>query len=183
VERGPAEPIRPDIRNLPGTEYLDVLSLDVYGNDFDQSYRRPLALSEGKPIALGEVGSPPSPDVLEAQPKWVYWVVWAGMVRGTSRADHERLAGDPRVLFMEDPAYLEGTAAYRQASGLAPLTMDRAADFSGAWRLNEYESTVPYFESERALGGHHAEGVVRVASASIVEWADGSNGKRCHSTA
>jgi hypothetical protein len=160
----------------PGTKYLDVLSLDVYGADFDPSYYRGLlALSEGKPLALGEVGSPPSPGILDAQPNWVYWVVWAGMVRGTLRADYEKLAGDARVLFMEDPAYLEGTKAYRQASGLAPLVVDRSADFSGGWRLNESESTVPYFgllSAPSRLDIVQKANALRVRSTSIVEWAN-----------
>lgn len=172
----PSRPDRVFDKYYPGTEYLDVLALDVYGADFDQSYYEGLmALSDGKPLALGEVGSPPSPEVLEAQPNWVYWVVWAGMVRGTLRADHEKLAGGTRVLFMEDPAYLEGTTAYRQASGLAPLVIDRSADFSGPWRLNEYESKVPYFgllSAPSTLDIVQEGNALHVRSTSIVEWAD-----------
>jgi mannan endo-1,4-beta-mannosidase len=172
----PSRPDRAFDKYYPGTEYLDMLALDVYGNDFDQSYYEGLmALSEGKPLALGEVGNPPSPEILDAQPDWVYWVIWAGMVRGTSRADHERLADDARVLFMEDPAYVEGTRAYRQASGLAPLGTDRAADFSGTWRLNEHESTVPYFgllSAPSKLDIVQEGKALHVASTSIVEWAD-----------
>ena len=172
----PSQPGREFARYYPGTQYLDMLALDVYGNDFDPSYYQGLlALSQGKPIALGEVGNPPSPEILAAQPRWVYWVVWAGMVRGTSRADYERLAGDPRVLFLEDPAYLEGTKPYRQASGLAPLVINRSADFSGTWRLNEYESKAPGFEllsvPSRLVVAQRGD-TLRVQSAIILEWAD-----------
>lgn len=117
------------IQDSLGNEYLDILALDVYGSDFNQAYYDSLmALSEGKPLTLGEVDNPPTPEVLEKQPNWVYWVIWSGMVRGTAQADFDKLAGDPRVVFMEDPAYLEGTRAYRQASGFAPLTVDRSSD-------------------------------------------------------
>jgi hypothetical protein len=90
-------------------------------------------------------------------------------------ADYDKLAGDARVLFMEDPAYLEGTKAYREASGLAPLVVDRSADFSGAWRLNESESTVPYFgllSAPSRLDIVQKATALRVRSTSIVEWAN-----------
>lgn len=172
----PSQPGREFDKYYPGNAYLDILSLDVYGNDFDQSYYDGLmALSEGKPITLGEVGNPPSLEILDAQPNWVYWVVWAGMVRGTSRADYEKLVADPRVLFMEDPAYVEGTTAYREASGLPPITIDRSADFTGTWRLNEYESKVPAFgltNTPYKLDIAHDGDALHIKSASIVEWAD-----------
>jgi mannan endo-1,4-beta-mannosidase len=172
----PTQPGREFAKYYPGTQYLDILALDVYGNDFDQSYYEGLsALSQGKPITLGEVGSPPSPEILDAQPNWVYWVVWAGMVRGTSRADWERLAASPHVLFLEDPAYLEGTKPYRQASGLPPLAIDRAADFSGTWRLNEDESKVPYFgllSAPSKLDIAQEGNALRVQSAVTLEWGD-----------
>jgi mannan endo-1,4-beta-mannosidase len=160
----------------PGSQYLDVLALDVYGNDFDQSYYDGLlALSGGKPIALGEVGNPPSPEVLDAQPDWVYWVVWAGMVRGTVPGAYDRLSADPRVLFVEDPAYLEGTKAYREASGLPPLAIDRSADFSGSWRLNEYESSGLHFGFvgvPSALAVVQVGDALYVAATSVLEWDD-----------
>ena len=42
----------------PGNEYLDALSLDVYGSDYKQDYYDTLLkMSKGKPLVLGEVGS------------------------------------------------------------------------------------------------------------------------------
>ncbi|MBN2274708.1 MAG: hypothetical protein JXR41_00840 [Bacteroidales bacterium] len=58
-------------------------------------------MSEGKPLILGEVGHPPFLDVLESQPKWGLYVVWAGMVRNTLKKQYEALVNDPRVLSME----------------------------------------------------------------------------------
>jgi mannan endo-1,4-beta-mannosidase len=172
----PTRPDRTFDKYYPGAEYLDVLALDVYGNDFARSYYEGLkALSGGKPVVLGEVGNPPSLEVLAAQPDWVYWVVWAGMVRGTPRAAHETLAGDPRVLFLEDPAYLAGTAAYRRASGLAPLAADRSADFSGTWHLNEDESEVEYFgllSVPSRLEVAQSADTLRITASFVVEWAD-----------
>ena len=38
-----------------------------------------MALSKGKPVVLGEVGNPPALEIIDKQPNWAYWVVWAGM--------------------------------------------------------------------------------------------------------
>lgn len=172
----PSKPGREFDKYYPGTKYVDLLSLDVYGNDFSQSYYDGLmALSEGKPIVLGEVGNPPSLEIIEKQPNWVYWVVWAGMTRNTTHADYEKLASNSRVVFQEDPAYSNGTKAYRTVCGLAPLSGERKADFTGEWLINEYESKIensgpsstPY-----KLNIAQRENEMVVQSTSIVEWAD-----------
>jgi mannan endo-1,4-beta-mannosidase len=137
----PSRTDREFVKYYPGSKYLDILAIDIYGNDFNQSYYDGLiALSKGKPVTLGEVGNPPSIEVLNKQPNWVYWVVWAGMVRGTSLADYEKLASDRRVEFMEDPSYINGTREFRLSCGLEPLKLNLEADFSGEWKLNNCES-------------------------------------------
>jgi mannan endo-1,4-beta-mannosidase len=65
---------------FPGQRYVDVLSYDNYRNLDDRYYHELLGLADGKPIALGEVGRPPSAEVLQAQPRWAWFMVWAGMV-------------------------------------------------------------------------------------------------------
>lgn len=128
---------------FPGIEYVDVLALDVYGNDFAQSYYDSLvALAQGKPITLAEVGNPPSLEILSQQPKWTYYVTWAGMVRNTTKKQYDVFMRDPRILGLEDPAYARATASYRQAIGLPPVHFTPApVDFSGTWVLNEEKST------------------------------------------
>jgi mannan endo-1,4-beta-mannosidase len=129
---------------FPGINYVDVLALDVYQNDFAQSYYDSLVvLSQGKPLALSEVGSPPPPEILQQQPRWVYYGTWTGMVRNTSRKDYAALMHDPRILSLEDPAYWNVMAGVRQASGLPPLHFNPApADFSGSWVLDEARSAL-----------------------------------------
>ncbi len=62
----------------PGAEYVDVLATDVYNFDYEQKdYEDLLALADGKPIALGEVGELPKMEILTAQPKWAWFMVWA----------------------------------------------------------------------------------------------------------
>lgn len=173
----PSQPGREFVNYYPGTQYLDVLAIDIYGNDFNQAYYNGLmALSEGKPITLGEVGNPPSPEIIEKQPNWVYWVVWAGMARGTSVTDYEKLMANPRVVFMEDQTYLNGTKEYRLACGFEPLRLNKEADFTGDWKLNETESndlpnmgpaSIPY-----KLSVIQKENTLTVKSATMVEWAD-----------
>lgn len=62
----------------PGPEYVDVLATDVYHFDYEQKdYNELLELANGKIIALGEVGQLPKPEILEAQPKWAWFMVWS----------------------------------------------------------------------------------------------------------
>lgn len=62
----------------PGPRWVDVLATDVYNFDYEQKgYDELRALAAGKPIALGEVGELPRPEILEAQPLWSWFVVWA----------------------------------------------------------------------------------------------------------
>ncbi len=145
-------PIRPEMQfsnYFPGPEYLDILALDVYGRDFNQVYYDSLvALSNDKPIVLGEVGNPPTLDVLTSQPKWAYYVIWAGMVRNTTKKQYELLVNDPRVLSLEDAAYRTAIAPYRTACGLPPLsfatreTTGVKLDFSGEWIFDEEKSVL-----------------------------------------
>lgn len=62
----------------PGHNYVDVLAADIYNADFRQAYYDDLLkLGEGRPIAMGEVGALPSPEVLKAQPRWLWFLAWA----------------------------------------------------------------------------------------------------------
>jgi mannan endo-1,4-beta-mannosidase len=129
----------------PGSEFYDIAGLDVYGSDFNQNYYDSLlSLSAGKPIVLGEVGNPPTPDILKRQPNWEYYVVWASMVRNTLRKQYEVLMNDSRVLFLNDTAYWDALASFRKASGLPSLYAGerKPADFSGSWVFNENKSSL-----------------------------------------
>ncbi len=127
----------------PGNAYLDILALDVYGSDFKQEYYDGLvALSQGKPITLGEVGTPPAPEIMDKQPKWSYWIIWAGMVRTTPKKQFEALVNDPRLLGLDDPAYINAVNPFRSELGLPLLLLPKPADFSGEWVLNEDKSSL-----------------------------------------
>ncbi len=118
----PSTPERQFADYFPGSKYLDIVSLDVYGSDFKQSYYDDLLkLAQGKPIALAEVGNPPSPEILEKQPKWTLYVIWAEMVRMTKQEVLQTLVNNPRMLSLGDPAYIEAIIPFRAACSLPPL--------------------------------------------------------------
>lgn len=63
----------------PGHAYVDVLAMDIYNNDFrDTYYNKLVQLSGGRPIAIGENGELPDMEMLrEKQPKYVYFMTWS----------------------------------------------------------------------------------------------------------
>jgi mannan endo-1,4-beta-mannosidase len=139
----PSTPARKFSNFYPGKDFYDIAGLDVYGSDFNQNYYDSLlALSKGKPIVLGEVGNPPTPEILKRQPDWGYYVIWAGMVRNTLKRQYEVLMNDSRVLFREDTAYWDIMAPYRATAGLPSLYSAEAKpiNFSGRWVLDEDRS-------------------------------------------
>ncbi len=170
---------------FPGIDYVDVLGLDVYQGDFAQSYYDSLVkLSQGKPLALAEVGSPPTPEILEQQPRWTYYVTWAGMVRNTTRKQYDALMRGPRILNLDDPAYAEITSSYRAVCGLPPVHVATPpADFSGTWVLNEDQSDL-------GRGGNtwvparmdvvQRGNVLTVRSTRILEYADDQVTEQTH---
>jgi hypothetical protein len=173
----PGKPGMEHARFFPGIGYVDVLALDVYGRDFSQSYYDSLvSLSQGKPLALAEVGNPPTPDILTRQPRWTYYMTWAGMVRATPRKEYAALLSDPRVLNLEDPAYWSATAPYRAACGLRVLHVEPApADFSGIWVLDEDRSNLGRMGAGMApsrLELSERGGTLDVRTTRIVEFAD-----------
>jgi mannan endo-1,4-beta-mannosidase len=174
----PSTPIRKFSNFYPGSEYLDILALDVYGSDFNQAYYDSLmVLSKGKPIVLGEVGNPPALDILDNQPDWGYWVIWAGMVRNLTKKQHQVLVNDPRMLSQEDPAFWEVMAPFRKACGLPllPLKDKYPVNFSGHWVFNEEKSEV----GNRGVGNvpsemevYHDDDLLDVKKVMIVEWGE-----------
>lgn len=162
---------------FPGTQYFDIAALDVYGSDFAQEYYDKLVeLADGKPVTLAEVGNPPTVNDIDNQPKWAYWVVWAGMTRNISKGDYDKLINHPQVLFMEDPEYIEGINKFRKECGLEPLKMEyHAADFSGEWLLNEYVSeyqNAGMFDTPYKLSIKQANNSMSVKSYTYLEWTD-----------
>jgi mannan endo-1,4-beta-mannosidase len=110
----------------PGTNYFDVAALDVYGSDFQQAYYNDLLVqAAGKPITLAEVGPPPTLAVLAQQPRWTWWMSWAGDVRKSDAV--QALFNDPRSYSLSDPEFIKAFAPTRAAYGLPPMDAPAAA--------------------------------------------------------
>ncbi len=89
---------------FPGHDYVDVLAADVYHFDYKQSHHDDLKiLAQGKPIALGEVGRMPTPEILDQQPDWTWFMGWAGwLYRANSEDSVKTLYNAPRVLTLDE---------------------------------------------------------------------------------
>lgn len=75
-QNGPA-PTGEFISYFPGHKYADILSYDNYRELSDRFYYELLDLAEGKPVALGEIGQPFAPELLNTQSKWAFFMGWA----------------------------------------------------------------------------------------------------------
>lgn len=84
----------------PGDSYVDVVSLDPWETGFTtENYNAMLTISNGKPIAIGETGTLPPPDVLAAQPRWTWILGWAELVKASNTITEIRAVyNDPRVV-------------------------------------------------------------------------------------
>jgi mannan endo-1,4-beta-mannosidase len=79
------ENVDPHDTYYPGDDYVDILATDVYTEGFNElNYDQLLELAGNKPVALGEVGAVPSLEILEAQPRWTWFMCW-GEPRGFGR--------------------------------------------------------------------------------------------------
>ena len=116
----PARADRQFVDYNPGTNYFDIAALDVYGSDFKQSYYDDLLVqAAGKPVTLAEVGPPPTVAVLAQQPKWTWWMTWAGNPRHSDAV--QALFDDPRSYSLSDPEFVKAFASTRAAYGLPPM--------------------------------------------------------------
>jgi mannobiose 2-epimerase len=89
---------------FPGLDYVDVLAADVYHSDYRQSHHDELAkLGQGKVIALGEVGEVPTPEILDYQPLWTWFMIWSNFVNTHNTPQQIRdLYNYPKTLTHED---------------------------------------------------------------------------------
>jgi len=101
----------------PGPQFADIVTMDIY-SEFKQSYYTGmLELAAGKPIALAEVGAMPTPELLERQPRWTYFMTWSEFIRSAnSLAQANSLYHSPRVLNRDDPRLAGPMEAIRKAT-------------------------------------------------------------------
>lgn len=73
--------VKPYADLYPGHDVVDVLATDIYGNDYSaKSYDDLLELAEGRPMGLGEVGVLPTPEIIESQPRWAWFMTWTNFL-------------------------------------------------------------------------------------------------------
>ena len=85
---------------FPGIEHVDVLAADIYLGDYKQSHHdQLLEMADGKPIAMGEIGKVPSPEIFDQQDEWVWFMIWHKFPwTKNTREDVQALYKHPKVL-------------------------------------------------------------------------------------
>jgi mannan endo-1,4-beta-mannosidase len=93
----------------PGHDVVDILATDVYRSGFTgEDYDRLLALGEGRPIALGEVGALPTIEILREYPRWAWFMAWGDVAhRWHDRAAIKGLYDSPEVLTLGDLPWVD----------------------------------------------------------------------------
>jgi mannan endo-1,4-beta-mannosidase len=101
----------------PGAQYADVVTMDIYGGFKPEYYASTLALAAGKPIALAEVGTLPSPEVLAQQPRWAYFMDWSEFIQAANPPElANAVYHAPRVLTRDNPLLAGPMEAIRKAT-------------------------------------------------------------------
>jgi mannan endo-1,4-beta-mannosidase len=105
----------------PGAQYVDVASIDIYGEFKQEFYNSMVELAGDKPVALAEVGALPSLDVLNRQPRWTYFMAWSEFIETASTLEQANaIYHAPQVLTRDDPRLAEPMAAIRKLSPSQP---------------------------------------------------------------
>jgi len=111
---GNAGPIEP---YYPGAQFLDLATMDIYGEFKQEYYDGIIALAGGKPIALAEVGKLPSMEVLDKQPRWSYFMCWSEFIQEHNPLELvNAVYHAPQVLTRDDARLAEPLAAIRKAT-------------------------------------------------------------------
>ena len=103
----------------PGAEFVDILALDIYGDDWKQShYKDLLRLADGKPIAVGISVPPPDSQVLQSQDRWAWFMAWGNRAlwgNGIERIND--LLDSGRALALEDISFENGHYLIHRENG------------------------------------------------------------------
>ena len=117
----------PIVDYYPGAAYADVVTMDIYGEFKQEYYDSMIALAAGKPIALAEVGGLPSVQVLAQQPRWTYFMVWSGLLEGSSAPDLiQSIYHAPQTINRDDPRLAAPMEAIRKATAAQGATSPAA---------------------------------------------------------
>ena len=120
----PSNPAMAITEYFPGREYADLLTEDIYGEFQQNYYDDMLALAAGKPIALGEVGALPAPEILQKQPDWTYFMVWSEWIEMANPLESvQAVYHMPSVLSRGDSQLATAMAAMRKSSAVSEVDL------------------------------------------------------------
>lgn len=97
-----------DLNNYdPGSNYWDVLSMDMYYSDgqgyTSAKYNAMVNKAGSKPIAIGECAVLPSSSLLASQPRWTFFMGWAELVfSNNSTAAIQSVYGASNVVTLDE---------------------------------------------------------------------------------
>lgn len=88
----------------PGDEYWDIFGFDVYGTGYDRSwYSYILPIVGEKPMAIGECSILPSAEMLTDQPRWIFFMPWAELVKEmNSTKEIKALYDNSRIITLDE---------------------------------------------------------------------------------
>jgi len=154
-----------DVEWNPGSDYYDVVSLDIYNNDFDYSsnyvaFDNVKKLTEGKKIiALSENG--PIPDIdkeFDDEAVWSWWMPWyqtwnGNFVDKTSTEEWTKCMNDPRIVTLEDLS--DGWDSYTaiHATGSEEDVNETLYDLQGR-RLTKVPTRGIYIKGNKKILAH-----------------------------
>jgi mannan endo-1,4-beta-mannosidase len=105
----------------PGAQYVDVVTIDIYGEFLQSYYDTMLSIAGDKPVALGEVGAMPSLEVIAKQPRWAYFMVWSEMEAANPLEQLQAIYHAPNMLNRGDAPFVP-LAGAPVAPAIEPVT-------------------------------------------------------------
>ena len=87
----------------PGNEYWEIFGFDIYDQGYDPSwYNYIISVIGERPMAIGECSKLPSPAILASQPRWVFFMPWAELVKESNSTEEIiELYNDPRIITLD----------------------------------------------------------------------------------
>lgn len=84
----------------PGNEFWDVFAFDIYDQGYNKKwYDYIIPIVGDKPMAIGECSTLPSEEVISSQPRWIFFMPWAELVKEKNSIDDiKKLYQNQRVI-------------------------------------------------------------------------------------
>jgi mannan endo-1,4-beta-mannosidase len=88
----------------PGKKYWDVFGFDIYDQGYNSSwYDYILTVIGDRPMAIGECSKLPDSKILDDQPRWIFFMPWAELVKKSNTTEEIiQIYNDPRVITLDE---------------------------------------------------------------------------------